>query len=97
MKVKGYAYQSEEPVTFSVGGTSWARGSEKPIYGYAAFPPGPKVSTYEFETKIEKDYMIIIEPEGIFDPDRYQRKSIEGYDGPGLAILSVELEGPLHD
>ncbi|MEM8668978.1 MAG: DUF1592 domain-containing protein [Planctomycetota bacterium] len=98
--VRGYAYQSKNPITFSVGGTSFARGSEKPIYGFWSFPPGSpeqpaSVASIEFETWINERYMITIEPYGIQDPKRYQRKSIEDYDGPGLAILNVTLEGPL--
>ena len=97
VRVTGYAYQSDEAITFSVGGTSFARGSEKPIYGYWSFAPGgaSKTQQIEFETWIDKNYMLAIEPYGIFDPERYQRKSIEGYDGPGLAILEVTLDGPL--
>lgn len=99
VKVTGYAHQSDEPIIFSVGGTSFARGSEKPIYGFWEFPPGAPGRSYsiEFETWIDRNYMIQIEPVGISDPERYQRKSIDGYTGPGLAILEVTLEGPLHD
>lgn len=100
VRVSGYAYQSKAPITFSVGGTSFARGSEKPIYGFWSFEPGEpgdqsRLSTIEFETWIDQRYMISIEPYGINDPERYKRKSIEGYDGPGLAILEVTLDGPL--
>ena len=94
--VTGYAHQSKTPITFSVGGTSFARGSEKPIFGFFSFPPD-KPTTIEFETWIERNYMIQIEPDGIVDRSRYQRKSIDDYEGPGLAILKVTLEGPLVD
>ena len=96
VRITGYAYQSERPITFSVGGTSFQRGSEKPIYGFYAVPPG-EPTTIEFETWIEPRYMIQIEPYGISDPERYKRKSVEGYDGPGLAIGEVTVEGPLID
>ena len=97
IRVTGYAHQSDDPITFSVGGTSFERGSEKPIYGFWSFPPGRpgQASSIEFATWIEKNYMIAIEPYGIHDPDRYKRKTIEGYPGPGLAILNVTMEGPL--
>lgn len=94
--VTGYAYQSSEPITCSVGGTTFKRGAEIPTYGYFTFKPG-KPQTIQFEARIESNYMIQIEPYGIQDPDRYKRKSIEGYKGPGLAIQSVVLEGPLLD
>ncbi len=96
IRVTGYAYQSQSPITFSVEGTSFQRGSEKPIYGFYSFPPN-KPTTIELETWIEPRYMVAIEPYGISDPNRYKRKSINDYKGPGLAILKVTLEGPLVD
>lgn len=96
IEVTGYAYQSGQPITFSVGGTTFKQGAEKPIYGYFVFQPG-QPQTIELETPIESGYMIQIEPHGIEDPDRYQRKSIADYAGPGLAIQSVVLTGPLMD
>lgn len=92
--VTGYAYQSDRPVVFSVGGTTFKRGAEMPIYGFFSFRPGAE-QTIEFEAKIESNYMIQIEPHGIHDPDRYKRKQIADYKGPGLAIRSVVLNGPL--
>ena len=102
VRVRGYAYQSDVPITFSVGGTSFARGSEKPIYGFWSFAPGEpgnadQIRSIEFETWIDERYMITIEPYGIHDPERYKRQSIDGYGGPGLAILDVTLDGPLVD
>jgi len=100
VRVNGYAYQSERPIGFSVGGTSFARGSEKPIYGFYSFKPGSPgdpPQSIEFTTWIENNYMIQIEPYGINDPDRYKRDKIDGYMGPGLAIHSVVMEGPLVD
>jgi len=99
VRVTGYAHQSKSPITFSVGGTSFARGSTKPIYGFWSFPAGApgQTHTIEFDTWIEKNYMVAIEPYGIRDPDRYQRESIADYRGPGLAILNVTVDGPLID
>ncbi|MEO1615914.1 MAG: DUF1592 domain-containing protein [Planctomycetota bacterium] len=96
IEITGYAHQSEQPITFSVGGVSFARGSEKPIYGFYEFPPG-QPTTIELEAWIDERYMIAIEPYGIFDPGRYKRDSVEEYGGPGLAIGEVKLEGPMVD
>lgn len=96
--VRGYAYQSTVPVTFSVGGASFQRGSEAPIYGFFSFlpaKPGSQLQEIEFEAEIADRYMIQIEPYGIRDPDRYKRETIDHYTGPGLAIHSVTVEGPL--
>jgi len=100
IRITGYAYQSDEPITFLVGGTSFARGSEKPTYGFFSFPPGQpgdEPAAIEFEAWIGTNYMLQIEPYGINDPQRYKRTSIADYDGPGLAVLGVHMEGPLLD
>lgn len=97
VRVTGYAYQADKPITFSVEGTTFAKGAPKPVHGYWSFPPGKPGDEYsiEFECWFDKRYMVAIEPYGIADPKRYQRKSIDEYDGPGLAILQVEMEGPI--
>lgn len=94
VRVTGYAYQSDKPIVFSVGATSFARGSDKPIYGYFQATPN-EPTTIEFEAWIEPRYMIAIEPYGIANPNRYKEQGIDQYDGPGLAIGEVTLEGPL--
>ncbi|MEM0927215.1 MAG: DUF1592 domain-containing protein, partial [Planctomycetota bacterium] len=96
IRITGYAYQSEKPIAFSVGGVSFARGSEKPIFGFFEVPPD-EPTTIELEARLDERYMIAIEPHGIHDTERYKRKSVDSYDGPGLAIGKVVLEGPLLD
>lgn len=95
VRVHGYAFQSDKPVTFSIGGTTFKRGAEKPTFGYYAFSPG-KPSVVEVETYIDSNYMIEITPFGISDRDNeIRQKGIQNYKGPGLAILKVEVEGPI--
>ena len=91
VRLTGYAYQSDKPVTVSVRGESYQQGSAKPIYGYFSFPPG-KPTTIEFEQWIENRYMLVVEPEGIFKP---RNVDLADYDGPGFAFLKAEQEGPL--
>lgn len=96
IRVTGYAHNSDKPITFSVGGTSFAPGSEKPVYGYYSFAPG-KPQTIEITQLIRRSYMVDVTPWGLKDEDNYirEKKSTEGYPGPGLAINHVEVEGPL--
>lgn len=97
IRVTGYAHQSPVPITFSVGSTTFARGADKPTYGYFSLPPG-NPSTVELEAWIENRYMIQIEPFGLqVDDAELKKVGLEKYKGPGLAILHVELEGPLPD
>ncbi len=97
LKITGYAYQSDKPVTFSVGGTSFAPGSKKPRWGYFSLPPG-KPTSVELKVWMDERFMVEITPKGIYDQENLIRQAgIANYKGPGLAISSVELEGPLVD
>lgn len=97
IRVTGYAFQTEKPVTFAIGATTFLRAADKPTFGYYSFPPG-KPTTIEIEAWIENNYMVSVTPFGIYD-DNYSIKRIglKNYKGAGLAIQHVELEGPLTD
>jgi len=101
IKVHGFAYQSDKPITFSVGLTTFQRGMPKPVLDYFSFPPGGpnKMHTVELTAKIGANYMISIEPYGIVDPGlgirRREKTPITTVKTPGLGIHSVEMEGPL--
>lgn len=95
IRVTGYAYQSDKPVTFSVGSTTFDRGAEKPIYGYYSLPPG-KPSTIELTAWVDRNYMIEITPKAIFDEEnKIKDGGLSSYPDEGLAISKVELEGPI--
>jgi len=97
VRITGYAHQSDKPVTFSVGSTSFERASKRPTWGYWSFAPG-EPQTVEFTTWMEDKHMIEITPQGIYDKDYLIKKDgIAAYQGPGLAISSVELIGPIVD
>ena len=95
VRVTCYAFQSEEPITFALGATTFARGAEKPTFGYFAAPPG-KPAVIETRVWMPARYMIEITPYGISDRNNEIRQhGVAGYSGPGLAVQSVEIEGPL--
>ena len=95
IRVTGYAYRSSEPITLRIGGTSFLRGSEKLTHGYVALHPG-EAQTVELEAYIPNRYMIELDPWGIGTGSyNIRRDGIADYKGPGLAILKVELEGPI--
>ncbi|MCA9059926.1 MAG: DUF1587 domain-containing protein, partial [Planctomycetaceae bacterium] len=97
VRVTGYAFQSETPITFSIGGTTFTRGAEQPTFGYFAFPPGAPM-TVAVRAWIPARYMIDITPWGISDRNNEIRQhGVVDYRGPGLAIQRVEIEGPLTD
>ncbi len=94
VRITGYAYQSDEPITFVVNGDTYQRGAEKPTYGYFSMQPGPP-RTVEFKTWIGDRYMLQIKPQGISDRNQLRNMKLEDYRGPGLAIQKVEIEGPI--
>ncbi len=99
IRVTGYAHQSDRPITFAVGATSFARAADRPTFGYFEMPPGEphgEPTTIELEALIDARYMIEVTPFGIYDTNyEIKNRGIENYRGPGLAILHVEVEGPL--
>jgi len=101
IKVKGFAHQSDQPLTFSVGAVTFKRGAPNPVFGYYSFPPGgpDKLHTVELAAFIGANYMISVEPYGISDPDLGRRRKekipLNTVKAPGLGVHSVELEGPL--
>jgi len=95
IRVTGYAHQSDEPITFSIGGTTFARGAEKPTFGYFSMPPG-KPTTVEVLAWMPARYMVDVTPYGLIDRDNEIRKNgVRDYKGPGLAVQQVEVEGPI--
>lgn len=95
IRVTGYAYQSDKPVIFAVGGTTFSRAAGRPTFGYYSFNPG-EAQTIELTVWMDANMMIEITPQGLHDPEHLIKKNgLAQYSGPGLAIASVELEGPL--
>ena len=93
--VNAYAYQSDEPLTFAVLAKTYAKSGHTRYLGYFSVPPD-KLSPVVFEAFLEKGYFLVVDPHGIFDPDQYKRKSIDGYEGPGLALMDARLQGPIN-
>ncbi len=96
IRVTGYAYQSETPITFALGATSFVRGAEQPTFGYFSMPPGSP-TTIETTAWIPARYMVEVTPYGITDRGTLKQTPIADYQGPGLAIQSIAIEGPIID
>lgn len=92
--IDAYAYQSDVPLTFAVLAKTYAQGGKANVLRYFSVPPNNR-KPIVFEAFLERNHFLVIDPHGIFDPDQYKRKTIDGYKGPGLAVKSVRLEGPI--
>jgi hypothetical protein len=96
VRVTGYAYQSEKPITFALGATTFARGVEQPTFGYFSLPPDTP-TTVETTAWIPANYMIELNPYGITDRNTLKQVGLTEYKGPGLAVQKIEIEGPIVD
>ncbi|MCE9529965.1 MAG: DUF1592 domain-containing protein [Planctomycetes bacterium] len=98
-RISASAYQNgDKPVTFRVSATS--RGSQlagkSGLVGYFDAPPDkPKV--FEFVEFVEPRNTIRILPYGLAGANFISKIGADKYEGPGLAVQFVEVEGPLND
>lgn len=92
------AIQSDgKPVTFRVwSGAGGMGGSKGHLVSYFdALPGEPQV--IEFIDKMEPRTTISILPYGLPSAQAVHKIGAERYDGPGLAVDWIEVEGPLHE
>jgi mono/diheme cytochrome c family protein len=95
-RLTGYAHQSAGPVTFSAVIGSFGRSPDSRVVAYPELPPGPP-TTVEIEARLHRADTLRIHPQGLNPGAALKQKGLEGFDGPGLAVLSVQVEGPLID
>lgn len=94
VRVTGYAYQSETPVRFAIYlGPEYQTGSK--LFGHFELPPG-EPTTIEFEAPLRKGDIIRFYPRRIPNPyGEIKKAGVEAYKGPGLALVKLEVDGPL--
>jgi mono/diheme cytochrome c family protein len=97
IRVSASAFQSAgKPVTFRVDAGPMLMGSKNHLVGYFDVPPD-KPTTVEFVGHFEARDHIRILPYGLASAQAVHKIGADKYDGPGLAVQWVEVEGPLHD
>lgn len=98
IRISCSAYQSgDQPVSMHVEAGPMQMGQKNHLVGYYSIPPG-KPTVVEFEDYFEPRYGIRVGPFGTIGANQIvQIGGAEKYDGPGLAIEWVDVEGPLHD
>ncbi len=90
------AYQSKgKPITFRVTATGTQLSGKNGLIGYFDAPvDSPRV--YEVERYMEPHTTIMILPYGLANSGTVHKVGAERWDGPGLAIKYIEVEGPLN-
>ncbi|HUY88175.1 MAG TPA: DUF1592 domain-containing protein [Pirellulales bacterium] len=95
------AVQSDKPVTYRVDAGLMLMGTKPHLIGYFDAPPGEpgagKSALVEFIDELEPRNTIRILPYGLAAAQTVNKAGADAYDGPGLAVDWVEVEGPLYD
>jgi len=94
VRIEGYAYQSREPVRAVLrGGHFNSPGAYPPVVGLLEYGTQPR--TVEVRTFLRAGSQLRIVPELALNHKLMQDQGPAGYDGPGLAIGRIEIQGPL--
>jgi len=96
LRVTGYGYQIEEPVVFAlITGSFNFRNTDNITRSYHQLPVG-KPGTVEITLHLDQGKGIWISAQGLNGPEGHSptKDGPDKYPGEGLALMSVELEGP---
>jgi hypothetical protein len=98
VRITGYGFQIEEPVPFAIIAGTFNRGGDQEIRGFSELPAGQS-ATVAFDLTLREGDGIKISPQRLNGPDGRSpvKDGPDRYPGEGLAIQSVEMEGPLLD
>ena len=97
ISVSGYQ-SADKPITFRVGaGAGLGRlAGKNGLVGYFDAPAN-KPTVIEFVATIEPQQTIAILPYGLPGSNTVSKIGADKYEGPGLAVQWIEVEGPLND
>jgi mono/diheme cytochrome c family protein len=85
-----------KPVTFSVHAGSMLMAGKNHLVGYFDAPPD-EPAVVEFVDHLEARSTIRILPYGLASAQAVDKVGADSYEGAGLAIFWVEVEGPLYE
>ena len=85
-----------KPVVFRVDAGGMGMAKKSHLVGYFD-APADKPAIVEFVDQLEPRSTIRIQPYGLASAQTVHKIGAADYQGPGLAVQWVEVEGPLHD
>ncbi len=95
-RISASAFQSAgKPVTFRVTVSGAPLTGKSGLVGYFDAPPA-KPAVYEFVRYMEPRTTIMMLPYGLANSGTVHKVGAQKWDGPGLAIQYIEVEGPLN-
>jgi hypothetical protein len=96
-RISAYGFQSAaRPVAFCLEAGPMLMGTKNHLVGYFDAPP-EKAAVIEIVDHLEARGTIRILPYGLAPSQVVHKIGADAYDGPGLAIEWIDVEGPLHD
>ncbi|HVK08394.1 MAG TPA: DUF1587 domain-containing protein, partial [Gemmataceae bacterium] len=96
-RISASAVQSSgKPVTYCVAGTNKQMAGKRGLVGYFDAPPD-KPTVVEFVEFMEPRTTIHILPYGLSNAQTVHKIGADRYEGPGLAVQFVEVDGPLNE
>ncbi len=96
-RISARGFQSNgKPVTFRVDAGPMLMGTKNHLVGYFDVAPD-KSTVIEFVDHLEARSSFRVLPHGLANAQTVNKIGADVYDGPGLAVEWVEIEGPLHD
>lgn len=96
-RISASAMQSSaKPVTYCVAVTGKRMAGKSGLIGYFEAPP-EKPAVVEFVEFMEPRTTIHVLPYGLANAQTVHKIGADKYEGSGLAVQWVEIEGPLHD
>jgi mono/diheme cytochrome c family protein len=94
-RISAYAYQTDQPVIFHINGGTNNLGDPPYLIGYFEAPPDtPTVIEFVQRMEVGRNIRLLVDTE-IRTRELQRRGGAENYDGPGLVVQWVEMEGPL--
>lgn len=97
IRISAYGHQSTgKPVTFRVDAGPMLMGTKNHLVGYFDAAPD-KPTVVEFTDHFEARNHIRISPYGLANAQTVTKVGAAKYEGPGLGVDWVEVEGPMHD
>ena len=96
-RVSASGFQSAgKPVTYRLDAGNLSMTGKPGLVGYFD-APADKPSVVEFVAHLEPTNTMRIHPYGLAGSQIVHKVGADKYDGPGLAVQWVEVEGPLND
>jgi hypothetical protein len=96
-RISAYAIQTDDPVTFHVKAGPMNVAAQQYLIGYFEVPPN-KPTVIEFVDDMKARQTIRIVADGLKARTRdVERIGADKYEGPGMVVQLVEVEGPLLD